>query len=710
MNTETIFQEIAKTLNLRYVQVKNTCELLDEGDSIPFIARYRKEATGSLDEVLIESIKDLRQKLIEFEERREYIIEKLTELDVLTDELRKQLEEATTISELEDLYLPYKPKRKTRATIAKEKGLEPLAQLILEQRNIDIEQHAEKYISEEKGVNSTSEAIDGASDIIAEIISEDAIVRSKVRNIFNKQSHITTKVVKGKEEEGNTYSQYFEYEEHINKAPSHRVLAVFRGENEKVLRMKIRPDDETALQIIDRKYVKGRNESSQIVRKALEDSYSRLIAPSIETEIRNAVKEKADKAAITVFADNLRQLLMAAPLHNKNVLAIDPGFRTGCKLTVLNKNGNLLHNDTIYPHPPEPKIREAIGKILNIVEMYKIDAIAIGNGTAGRETENFIKRIHFPKDIIAVMVNESGASIYSASKIAREEFPDYDVTVRGSVSIGRRLIDPMAELVKIDPKSIGVGQYQHDVNQSELQKCLNSVVVSCVNSVGVDVNTASKELLVHVSGMTPSIAQNIVDYRKENGDFETRESIMNVPRFGKKTFEQSAGFLRVRNSPNPLDNSAVHPESYYIVEQMAADLNISINELISNKQAIEKIDLNKYVNDKVGLPTLMDIKKELEKPGRDPRCEFDLFEFDSNVNTIADVEVGMTLPGIITNITSFGAFVDIGVHQDGLVHISEMADRYITDPNEIVKLNQKVMVKVLDVDTKRNRISLSLKK
>jgi uncharacterized protein len=710
MTDEVIFHRIAKELGINFVQVSNTCRLLDNGDTIPFIARYRKEATGSLDEVTIESIRDMRQKMLDVEKRRTFILNTLEEENVITDELRLKIENAETLVELEDLYLPYKPKRKTRASIAKEKGLEPLADIILRQQNIDVKSKAEQFVSEEKGVVSAEDAIHGASDIIAERINEDAYTRSKIRNLFNKKAHIVAKVAKGMEDEGNTYRQYFDYDELLTKAPSHRILAVFRGENEKILKLKIRPDEAEAMSILDRIYVRGNNESSEIVRRSAEDSYDRLLAPSIETEIRADAKEKADKTAIAVFADNLRQLLMAPPLHGKNVLAIDPGFRTGCKVTVLNKNGKLLHNDTIYPHPPEPKIPESINKILNMVEMYDIDAIAIGNGTAGRETENFIKRIRFPKDIVAVMVNESGASVYSASKIARDEFPEYDVTVRGSVSIGRRLIDPLAELVKIDPKSIGVGQYQHDVNQTELQKCLQSVVDSCVNAVGVDVNTASKELLVHISGLGPVLAQNIIDYRNENGDFKLRSDLKKVKRFGDKAFEQSAGFLRISGGANPLDNSAVHPESYHIVEEMASDLGCDVSELISNKELINKIDIKKYVTNTTGLPTLNDIKSELEKPGRDPRCTFDIFEFDKNVKTIDDVKPGMILPGIITNITSFGAFVDIGIHEDGLVHISQMADRYVSDPNKIVKLNQKVMVKVLEVDTKRKRISLSMKK
>ncbi|MDD3152492.1 MAG: helix-hairpin-helix domain-containing protein, partial [Bacteroidales bacterium] len=527
--------------------------------------------------------------------------------------------------------------------------------------------------------------------------------------LFENEAHISAKVIKDKEEDGILYKQYFQYDEAIKRAPSHRILAVFRGENDKFLRVSVEPDKDKSIEIINKIFVKNDSSSAEVVAAAVKDAYTRLIETSIETETRNSMKERADKAAIEVFGDNLRQLLMAPPLSNKNVLAIDPGFRTGCKVTVLDKTGQLLTNVTIYPHPPVSNIKDAINKITNLVEAYQVDAIAIGNGTAGRETENFIKRIHFNRDVIVVVVNENGASIYSASAVAREEFPDYDITVRGSVSIGRRLIDPMAELVKIDPKSIGVGQYQHDVNQVDLQKCLVRVVESCVNSVGVDVNTASKQLLTYVSGIGPALAQNIIDYRNDNGNFSSRKDLKKVKRFGDKAFEQSAGFLRIRDGVNPLDNSAVHPESYHIAEEMAADMNCKVSELISNDTIISKIDLTKYVSGNVGLPTLNDIVSELSKPGRDPRCLFDNFEFDQNVKAIEDIQEGMVLPGIVTNITSFGAFVDIGVHQDGLVHISQIADKYVSDPTTVVKLNQKVTVKVINIDVARKRISLSMK-
>ena len=577
------------------------------------------------------------------------------------------------------------------------------------QREADIKALAAKYIDEEKGVTSVEDAIAGASDIIAEWVNEHTYTRSRIRHLFETQAHITSKVVNSKKEEGALYSPYFDYDEPIKKVPSHRVLAVFRGENEKVLRVSVAPDSEQALEIINKIFIKNATESAKIIEKAIKDSYKRLLEPSIENEIRNMVKEKADKAAISVFADNLRQLLMAPPLIGKNVLAIDPGFRTGCKITILDKTGKLLNNITIYPHPPEDKVKDAINKLTYLVEAYKIDAIAIGNGTAGRETENFIKRIHFNRDVIAVMVNESGASIYSASAIAREEFPDYDLTVRGSVSIGRRLIDPLAELVKIDPKSIGVGQYQHDVNQKELQKSLEQVVQSCVNSVGIDINTASEQLLTYVSGISPLIAKNIISRRDNLGPFKSRYHLSLVRCVGTKTYEQAAGFLRVRNSENPLDNTAVHPEAYHIVQKMADNMKCTIKKLINNKKAIESIKLADYVEEGFGLPTLTDIKNELLKPGRDPRCEFEIFEFDSNIHSIEDLKEGMILPGIITNITSFGAFVDIGIHDNGLVHISQLADKFVSDPSTVVKLNQKVRVKVLDVDLRKSRISLSMK-
>lgn len=710
MSEDIFYQIIASSLNLNFANIKNVCELLDAGSSIPFIARYRKEASGSMDEVVITTIQTMLQQLRDLEKRRAFILESIEATGNMTDELRDTINKATKIEELEDLYLPYKPKKKTRASVAREKGLEPLAKIIMSQNsNVDVNNIAQRYINEEKGVLDTAEAISGASDIIAEWINEHAYTRSRIRKLFENEAHISAKVIKDKEEDGILYKQYFQYDEAIKRTPSHRILAVFRGENDKFLRVSVEPDKDKSIEIINKIFVKNDSSSAEVVAAAVKDAYTRLIETSIETETRNSMKERADKAAIEVFGDNLRQLLMAPPLSNKNVLAIDPGFRTGCKVTVLDKTGQLLTNVTIYPHPPVSNIKYAINKITNLVEAYQVDAIAIGNGTAGRETENFIKRIHFNRDVIAVVVNENGASIYSASAVAREEFPDYDITVRGSVSIGRRLIDPMAELVKIDPKSIGVGQYQHDVNQVELQKCLVRVVESCVNSVGVDVNTASKQLLTYVSGIGPALAQNIIDYRNDNGNFSSRKDLKKVKRFGDKAFEQSAGFLRIRDGVNPLDNSAVHPESYHIAEEMAADMNCKVSELISNDTIISKIDLTKYVSGNVGLPTLNDIVSELSKPGRDPRCLFDNFEFDQNVKAIEDIQEGMVLPGIVTNITSFGAFVDIGVHQDGLVHISQIADKYVSDPTTVVKLNQKVTVKVINIDVARKRISLSMK-
>ena len=701
---------LAAEMNVAAWQVEKTLELLDGGATVPFISRYRKEMTGTLDEVQVAQVRDRVAQLRELDKRREAIIASIEEQGKMTDDLLRQINQAVVMSELEDIYLPYRPKRKTRATIAIDKGLEPLAKIIMVQNNIDVEERANKFVNAQKGVSSTIEALAGARDIIAEWINESKPARERIRNLFVRESVITSKVAKGKTEEGNKYENYFEWEENLMKAPSHRVLAMIRGENEGFLKINISPSEEKALEILARIFVKADNDSSEQVLIALKDSYKRLLAPSMETELRNIAKEKADAEAIRVFAENLRQLLMASPLGQKNVLAIDPGFRTGCKVVCLDKQGKLLHNETIYPHPPKSDVKQAINKIQSLVSAYKIEAIAIGNGTAGRETENLVRRIPFSKEIVAIMVNESGASVYSASSVAREEFPDYDVTVRGAVSIGRRLTDPLAELVKIDPKAIGVGQYQHDVNQTALQKSLEDVVVSCVNNVGVEVNTASKQLLSHVSGVGGTLAKNIVDYREENGSFASRAALKKVPRFGDKAYEQAAGFLRIRDAKNPLDNSAVHPESYDIVKKMAASLKTDIKELIENKELRDKIHPIDFVSGDFGLPTITDIIKELEKPGRDPRTKFDYFEFDRNVNSINDLHEGMILPGIVTNITAFGAFVDIGVHQDGLIHLSQMADRFVRDPNEIVKLNQKVEVKVLEVDKDRKRIQLSLKK
>ncbi|MEI6695044.1 MAG: Tex family protein [Bacteroidota bacterium] len=701
---------LAAEMNVAAWQVEKTLELLDGGATVPFISRYRKEMTGTLDEVQVAQVRDRVAQLRELDKRREAIIASIEEQGKMTDDLLRQINQAVVMSELEDIYLPYRPKRKTRATIAIDKGLEPLAKIIMAQNLVDVEERAGKFINLGKGVNSIVEALAGARDIIAEWVNESKIARERIRNLFVREACITSKVAKGKETEGNKYENYFEWEENLMKAPSHRVLAMIRGENEGFLKINIAPPEEKSLEILERIFVKADNDSSEQVQMAVKDSYKRLLSASMETELRTIAKEKADAEAIRVFAENLRQLLMASPLGQKNVLAIDPGFRTGCKVVCLDKQGKLLHNETIYPHPPKSEVKQAINKIQSLVSAYKIEAIAIGNGTAGRETENIVRKIPFSKDIVAIMVNESGASVYSASSVAREEFPDYDITVRGAVSIGRRLTDPLAELVKIDPKAIGVGQYQHDVNQTALQKSLEDVVISCVNNVGVEVNTASKQLLSHVSGVGTTLAKNIVEYREENGPFASRAALKKVPRFGDKAFEQAAGFLRIQDAKNPLDNSAVHPESYDIVKKMATSLKADIKDLIENKELREKIVPSAFVNGDFGLPTITDILKELEKPGRDPRTKFDYFEFDRNVNSMNDLHVGMILPGIVTNITAFGAFVDIGVHQDGLIHLSQMADRFIRDPNEVVKLNQKVEVKVLEVDKDRKRIQLSLKK
>ena len=701
---------LSKEMNVAAWQVQKTITLLDEGATVPFISRYRKEMTGTLDEVQVAQVRDRVAQIRELDKRRDAIVASIEEQGKMTTDLQKQIDQAVVMSELEDIYLPYRPKRKTRATMAIDKGLEPLAKILMVQNNIKVAEKAVAFINKSKGVETTDEALAGARDIIAEWVNESKPARERIRNLYVREAVITSKVAKGKDEEGNKYENYFAWDENLMKAPSHRVLAMIRGENEGFLKLNIAPSEEKALEILDRLFMKADNECADEVWKAVKDGYKRLLSSAMETEMRQLIKEKADAEAIRVFAENLRQLLMASPLGQKNVLAIDPGFRTGCKLVCLDKQGRLLHNETIYPHPPQKEVKQSINKILALVSAYKIEAIAIGNGTAGRETENIVRKIPFTKDIVAIMVNENGASVYSASSVAREEFPDYDVTVRGSVSIGRRLMDPLAELVKIDPKSIGVGQYQHDVNQPALQKSLEDVVVSCVNNVGVEVNTASKQLLSYVSGVGPLLAKNIVEYRDKNGIFTSRDKLKKVPRFGDKAYEQAAGFLRIRDAKNPLDNSAVHPESYEIVEKMAKSLNADIKQLIEDKELRSRIKPEQFVSGNFGLPTITDIIKELEKPGRDPRTKFDYFEFDRNVNKVDDLIPGMTLPGIVTNITAFGAFVDIGVHQDGLIHVSQMADRFISDPNEIVKLNQKVDVKVLEVDKVRKRIQLSLRK
>ena len=709
MSAESFVTRIARSTGIAASSIHNTLKLLEEGATIPFISRYRKEMTGNLDEVQIAEIRDSHKQLMELEKRREAILKSIEEQGKLTPELKTKVEAASSLTELEDLYLPYKQKRKTRASIAKEKGLEPLAGALFRQQKFDVESEAERYISDSKGVASVDEALQGARDIIAEWINEDAVNRDIIRNLFNRKAAISAKVARGKKDEAIKYQDYYDWSEPLSKAPSHRVLAMFRGENEGMLSISVAPDEEEALQLLDRRIIKGNNDAVKQVRMAMEDGYKRLLSPSIETEIRGVIKQKADKEAIRVFADNVRQLLFESPLGQKNILAIDPGFRTGCKVVCLSPQGDLLHNETIYPHSGHREQLEAESKIMHKIQAYHIEAVAIGNGTAGRETEAFIKKLRLPKELQVIMVNESGASVYSASAVAREEFPDYDVTVRGAVSIGRRLMDPLAELVKIDPKSIGVGQYQHDVDQNELQDSLSDVVTSAVNAVGVEVNTASKQLLTYVSGLGPALAQNIVQFRKENGPFQSRKQLLKVPRMGEKAFEQCAGFLRIHDAENPLDKSAVHPERYTLVEKMAKDSGCSVSDLIASSEKRKLIDLKKYVTPEVGLPTLTDIVKELEKPGRDPRAAFKNFSFADGINEMKQLHPGMTLPGIVTNITAFGCFVDVGVHQDGLVHISELANRFVKDPNEVVKLRQPVTVKVLEVDESRKRIQLSMK-
>jgi uncharacterized protein len=698
---------ICKELALQETQVRNTLELLADGATIPFISRYRKEATGSLDEVQIAAIKSRYEKLLERDKRCEAVLRSIEEQGKLTGALKQQIEAAESLSELEDLYLPYKPKRKTRASVARERGLEPLAMQLMKQTDVDVEAIAQKFLSNE--VQTAADALQGARDIIAEQVSEDIRARESIRRLFGRDAVIYSKMVKNKETEGEKYRDYFDFSESLRRCPSHRILAMLRGKDEAFLRISIEPDEQKALELLNKMFVKGVTKASCQVKEAVKDSYKRLLCSSIETEFEALAKEKADEESIRVFADNLRQLLLASPLGRKNVLAIDPGFRTGCKVVCLDAQGNLVHNETIYPHQPQSETANAKRKIMSLTDAYKIEAIAIGNGTGGRETERLIQSMAFGRDILVFSVNESGASIYSASAVAREEFPEYDVTVRGAVSIGRRLMDPLAELVKIDPKSIGVGQYQHDVDQNKLKTSLDTVVESCVNLVGVNVNTASKHLLVYVSGLGPQLAQNIIDYRKNNGAFPSRTALMKVPRMGEKSFEQCAGFLRIPEAENPLDNSAVHPESYHIVVQMAQDMNTSVHDLLKNEKLRQQIQLKKYVTDTTGMPTLTDILKELAKPGLDPRESVKVFEFAQDVHRVDDLKQGMILPGIITNITNFGCFVDVGVKQDGLVHISQLADKYVSHPSEVVKLNQQVQVKVLEVDLSRNRISFSMK-
>ena len=710
INEARLHFKIADALQLSSKDVTATVRLLDEGATVPFISRYRKEVTGSLDEVQIIAIKDEIERLRALEQRRESILKSIESQNKLSEELRQQILDADTLSKLEDLYLPFKPRRRTKATIAREKGLEPLAQFILAQNNQAVFEEAEKFLSEEKEVSSVLEALQGARDIIAETVSEHVLVRETMRELFKSSGIIKSRVIKGKEEAGEKFEDYFEWEEKLMSCPSHRLLAMRRGEKEDILILDIVVDDEEARSRIEKIMIHSRGECANQIKEAIEEGYKRLLQPGIEAEMRLLTKQQADEKAITVFADNLRELLLASPLGQKSVLAIDPGFRSGCKVVALNKQGKLLEETVIYPHEPQRRVTEAEMVVLAFCEKHQLEAIAIGNGTASRETEQFVRNIDvLPKSIPVIVVSEAGASVYSASEVAREEFPDKDVTVRGAVSIGRRLTDPLAELVKIDPKSIGVGQYQHDVDQNLLKNKLDDVVGSCVNGVGVELNTASKELLSYVSGIGPVLAQNIVEFRNQHGAFRSRKHLLEVPRMGEKVFEQCAGFLRIRNGIHPLDKSAVHPESYHIVEKMAADLNAGIDDLIENKELRKKINLQQYVTDTVGLPTLKDILAELEKPGRDPRKEFEIFSFDENVHEIRDLREGMRLPGIVTNVTNFGAFVDIGVHQDGLVHISQLSDTFVDDPNKIVKVGQQVWVHVAEVDEKRKRIALSMK-
>ena len=709
MDIKTYANIIAKKLNLNGRYVENTLQLLEEGCTIPFISRYRKERTGNMDEVQIAAISEANDKLKDIDKRKETVVKTITEQGKMTDELQRRIEDCWDANELEDIYMPFKPKRRTKAQMARELGLEPLSVILMMQRESNPEAAAKRFVKE--GVKDVAAAIKGAQDIIAETVSEDERSRQQVRSAFRREAIISSKVVKAKAdtEEAAKFSDYFDFSEPLKRCSSHRLLAMRRGENEGILRISISADDEGCIDRVKRFFVRGYGKCSSLVGEAVEDSYKRLLKPAIETEFANLSKEKADEEAINVFTENLRQLLLSAPLGQKRVMGVDPGFRTGCKVVCLDEQGNLLHHEAIFPHPPVNKPQQAAQQVEKMVERFNIEAIAIGNGTASRETTAFIKSLHFNHDVKQFVVSEDGASVYSASKTAREEFPDEDVTVRGAVSIGRRLMDPLAELVKIDPKSIGVGQYQHDVDQTKLKKSLDLTVESCVNTVGVNLNTASQHLLTYVSGLGPTLAKNIVEYRKENGAFTSRAQLKKVSRLGPSAFEQCAGFLRIPGAKNPLDNSAVHPESYKIVEQMAKDCHCTVSDLIKDKKKRESIDIKRYITDTIGIPTITDIIKELEKTGRDPREQIEAFEFDKNVTTVDDLIEGMILPGIVTNITNFGAFVDVGVHQDGLVHISQLADRYVSDPTQVVKLHQHVKVKVVEVDRKRNRISLSMK-
>lgn len=702
-------QKVAQNLNIKTFQSEAVIKLLDEGATVPFISRYRKEATGSLDEVEVIAVRDLAEKYRELEKRRNFILKSIEKQDKLTPEIEKAVEEAQDINELEDIYLPFKPKKKTRAAAAREKGLQPLAEKILSSQTNDPLKEAEKYINSEKGIETVEDALAGARDIVAEVISEDADNRKKIRDIFEKKSDMYSKVVKSKKNEAQKFRDYFDWREPALKAPSHRILAVLRGMDEGYLAVHFAPDENESLNFLGSKYSAKNLEVDSQIQLAVKDSYKRLIAPSMENEIKAQCKKRADAEAIRVFAENARELLLASPLGEKPVLALDPGLRTGCKVVCLSAQGTLLEFKTIYPLEPHNKKNESEKILLDLVSKYRIEAIAVGNGTGGREALKWVESISFEHDVISVMVNESGASIYSASETARKEFPDQDVTVRGAVSIGRRLMDPLAELVKIDPKSIGVGQYQHDVDQKDLKKSLDDTVMSCVNSVGVEVNTSSSNLLRYVSGLSSKMAEAVVQYRDQNGPFKSRKQLKLVKGMGDKTFEQAAGFLRIRNAENPLDASAVHPESYSIVKKMASDLKCSVESLIGNKTLLSKINPEKYITDRAGLLTINDILSELEKPGRDPRDEFETFSFADGVNTMDDLKPGMKLNGVVTNVTAFGAFVDIGVHQDGLVHISQLSDSFVSNPADIVKVNQKVSVSVLEVDISRKRISLSMK-
>lgn len=707
---EEFSKMIASAMKLQEHRVENTLKLLQGGATIPFISRYRKEATGGMDEVQISEISTRYEKLCELAKRKETIVSTIEEQGKLTAELKNRIDNCWDSTELEDIYLPFKPKRKTRAEVARQKGLEPLALILMMQRENNLSARVRQFVKGE--VKDEEDALKGARDIIAEQVNEDEKARNQIRNQFTRQAVISAKVVKGKEKEENAakYRDYFDFSEPLKKCTSHRLLAIRRGESEGILKVSISPaNDDECTERLERQFVRGAGECSSQVSEAVKDAYKRLLKPAIETEFSAMSKEKADEEAIRVFAENLRQLLLAAPLGQKRVMGIDPGFRTGCKVVCLDAQGTLLHNEAIFPHPPKSEEALASRKLVKLVEQYKIEAIAIGNGTASRETEQFVQSQKYDRDIQVFVVSEDGASIYSASKTAREEFPDYDVTVRGAVSIGRRLMDPLAELVKIDAKSIGVGQYQHDVDQAKLKESLDRTVESCVNLVGVNVNTASKHLLTYVSGLGPTLAQNIVDFRTENGPFTSRKELMKVPRMGAKAYEQCAGFLRIPNAKNPLDNSAVHPESYPIVELMAKDLNCSVEDLIKNKELRNKIKVEKYVTTTVGLPTLNDIMKELDKPGRDPRQQIKVFEFDKNVRTLDDLREGMELPGIVTNITNFGCFVDIGIKENGLVHVSQLSDKFVSDPTTVVSIHQHVMVRVMGVDHERKRVQLTMK-